>query len=124
MNIDSTNADSVVARLDSWRQKAAAAKRDDDAELLDAVIVFIRANYPVEAVAAATVKGEALVGNPCTAATAECCPYAGPERVGCLHCEIDRERLFTVRQNPGRAYACALKWGQALHGRDKTFVAK
>jgi len=125
MNLTANNADAIVARLYAWRTKAGAAGRDDDVTVLDAIMGFIRANYPVDKVTPrTTIKGEVLTGTPVTAASAECCLYAGPNGIGCVNCQIDRDRLFTIAKNPNRVYACALKWCEAIRGRDKSFEPK
>ena len=125
MTITSTNADAIVALLFAWRTKAAAAGRDDDADVLGALMGFVRDNYPIANASDRRVEKVApRIGTPATAASAECCPYAGPNGLGCVPCDIDRNRLFTVPQNHNRVYACALKWGEALRGKDKTFEPK
>ncbi len=123
MEISAQNADGIVLKLFAWRNKAAAAGRDEDADMLGAVMGFIRETYPIGSTAQVTTKrGFVPVGTPVTAASAEVCPY---NLDGCCpNCEIDKFQLFIVPGVPGRAYACFSMWVQANDGRDKTFVAK
>lgn len=123
MTIDTSNADAIVARLDSWRQKAAASGRDADADLLDAVIGFVRQHHPISATSTdAIVRGFVPQGSPVQSATAECCPYSLSG--SCSRCQIDILRTFSVLSNPERVFACLSKWAAAMLCKDKSFEPK
>jgi hypothetical protein len=121
MDITAQNADAIVARLDGWRTKASAAGRDNDVDVLDAVIGHIRQKFPVGSSTVSSItRGFIPRGTPVVAKSAEVCPY-NQDGV-CQQCEIDKFRLFTIPGVAGRAYACFSHWCQAVEGRDKSFV--
>ena len=125
MEITSTNADAIISLLFAWRTKAAAAGRDEDADVLGALMGYLRNNYPVAtALERRLEKVSPRVGTSVTADAAKCCPYAGQKALGCVPCNIDKDRLFTVPENPNTVYACALKWSEAIRGRDTSFIPK
>jgi len=113
MKLDAQNADAAISRLFAWRNKADAAGRGEDAELIDAVIAFLRQHYPhSESAAIPHLRGDSLVGQAVQAGAAECCPHS--QSGACVTCLVDRTRLFSLGTHPGRSFACLTLWSQAL----------
>jgi hypothetical protein len=103
--INGQTADAAIARLDAWRQAAAAKARGQDVDMLDAVIALVRGLFPADRVVAPTERGAAPAGTHVQPdqSEPECCPYS---QLGqCAHCSLPGQ-LFVLPGYTGQVFQC------------------